>query len=237
MVAIGDELLSGRTQDKNIAHLARVLNLTGIDLAEVRIVADDSQAIGEAVNALRARHAYVFTSGGIGPTHDDITADAIAVAFGVDIDFHPETMELMARHYASRDMEFTEPRKRMARLPAGAEPIDNPVSVAPGFRIENVHVLAGVPAIFQAMLDNVVPTLKGGRAMLSRAIDCPHGEGTIAQALGEIAAEHREVSIGSYPRFDGVRYSTQIVVRGRDDDVIEAAAAAVETMLVRYRRR
>jgi molybdenum cofactor synthesis domain-containing protein len=172
-LVIGDEILSGRIREKNAGHLAAVLTAIGIDLREVRIVGDDEEAIIEAVNALRSHYTYVFTSGGIGPTHDDITADAIAKAFGLPCDFDAQALKLLGDHYAARGLEFTAARKRMTRMPEGAAHIDNPVSRAPGFLIGNVHVMAGVPAVFQAMLDNVVPTLSTGRVLLSRSVHCP----------------------------------------------------------------
>jgi len=231
MVAIGDELLSGRTKDKNIGHLADMLTAVGIDLEEVRIIGDDEGAIVRAVNELRSVYTYVFTSGGIGPTHDDITADAISKAFGVPCEHDEKALELMGAVYRSRDMEFTESRKRMARMPKGAEHIVNPVSVAPGFTIGNVHVMAGVPSVFQAMLDNLLPTLKTGAKIQSVAVHCPFGEGTIGDPLAAIQNENRETVIGSYPQFDGTTFSTQIVIRGRDAAAIEAAAAQVRQML------
>jgi len=231
ILAIGDELLSGRTRDKNIGHLASALTLQGIDLKEVRIVSDEQGDIVSAVNALRQRYDYVFTSGGIGPTHDDITADAIAAAFGVPIDHDPRAMKLLDEHYASREMEFTTARQRMARIPEGADLIPNSVSVAPGFVLGNVHVMAGVPSVFQAMLEVLLPTLEGGSKMLSSAVECNHGEGTIGDALALIQKENPETSIGSYPKFDGKSYSTQIVVRGREQKVIDLAISDVQTML------
>lgn len=231
MLAIGDELLSGRTRDKNVGHLATALTLQGINLREVRIVADEHDEIIAAINALRERYDYVFTSGGIGPTHDDITADAIAGAFNVPIDHHPEAMDILTKHYIEMELEFTPARKRMARIPHGSSLIMNPVSRAPGFKIGNVHVLAGVPAIFQAMLENILPTLEGGDQLLSKAIECPVGEGTIGDALGDIQKAHSDTSIGSYPRFDGIRYSTQIVIRSQDPDALEAAADNIREML------
>jgi len=233
ILAIGDELLSGRTRDKNIGYLASALTLQGIDLKEVRIVADVQSAIVDAVNALRSTYDYVFTSGGIGPTHDDITADAIAAVFGVEIDHDPRAMKLLRDHYAAREMDFTTARQRMARIPKGAELIKNPVSVAPGFILENVYVMAGVPSVFQAMVAEILPTLKGGAEMLSQAVECPFGEGTIGDPLGEIQKTHAQTSIGSYPRFDGKTYSTQIVVRGREQSCIDHAMADIETMLNR----
>ncbi len=231
MLAIGDELLSGRTRDKNIGHLASALTLQGIDLKEVRIVSDEQGDIISAVNALRSRYDYVFTSGGIGPTHDDITADAIAAAFGVSIDHDTRAMKLLGDYYASREIEFTSARKRMARIPNQAELITNPVSIAPGFIVENVHVMAGVPSVFNAMLEDILPKLKGGSQMLSDYIECAHGEGTIGEALGEIQKNNPETSIGSYPKFDGKMYSTQIVARSRDQNSITKALREIQIML------
>ena len=231
MVAIGDELLSGRTKDRNIAYLADFLSVAGIDLKEVRIVGDEQPAIVDAVNALRDRYDYVFTSGGIGPTHDDITADAIGAAMDLPVEHHREAMQLMGESYASRGMEFTESRKRMARMPRGATLIANLVSMAPGFTIANVHVMAGVPSIFQAMLESLAPTLQTGAKMYSRTIECPFGEGAIGKRLSEIQKSHPETAIGSYPRFDGKNYSTQIVVRARDETALAAAEAEARKMV------
>ncbi|MCF6370130.1 competence/damage-inducible protein A [Rhizobium halophilum] len=231
MLAIGDELLSGRTKDKNIGHLADVLTLSGIDLKEVRIVADEEEAIVDALNALRARYDYVFTSGGIGPTHDDITADAVSEAFGLPCVHDPEAMRLLGEIYQRREMEFTEARQRMARMPQGARHIANPVSTAPGFIVENVYVMAGVPQVFQAMLDNVVAELRTGTKMLSRALPCPFGEGDIGTPLAAIQKTHPQTTIGSYPKYDGQRFSTEIVVRARHAEELEAAAEAVMQMV------
>ncbi|CUX20419.1 competence/damage-inducible protein A [Agrobacterium genomosp. 13] len=231
MLAIGDELLSGRTKDKNIGHLADVLTMSGIDLKEVRIVADEEEAIVEALNALRSRYDYVFTSGGIGPTHDDITADAVSVAFGLPCEHDAEALRLLGEMYRVREMEFTEARKRMARMPRGAAHIANPVSVAPGFVIGNVHVMAGVPQVFQAMLDNVMPTLRTGAKVMSQAVRSPYGEGDIGTPLTAIQKAYPETSIGSYPKYDGQRFSTEIVVRARDAAVLKAAAEAVAAMI------
>lgn len=231
MLAIGDELLSGRTKDKNIGHLADIMTLIGIDLEEVRIVPDEQDRIVEALNALRQRYTYVFTSGGIGPTHDDITADAVSVAFGVPCEHDARAMTLLADNYASRDMEFSESRQRMARMPKGASHIDNPISVAPGFHIGNVYVMAGVPSIFQAMLTNVVPTLKTGTKMISRTVHCPYGEGTIGIPLRDVQNAHPETIIGSYPRFEDGKFSTELVIRARDEAKLSAAEADVKAML------
>ena len=233
ILAIGDELLSGRTRDKNIGHLASVLTASGIDLKEVRIVADEEEAIVEALNALRTRYDYVFTSGGIGPTHDDITADAVAAAFGLPCEHDSAAMKLLGDMYAARGLEFTEARQRMARMPRGARHIPNPVSTAPGFIVENVHVMAGVPQVFVAMVEAVVPTLRSGAAMHSMTVKSPFGEGDIGTALGEVQAAHKATAIGSYPKYDGKSFSTEIVVRGRSLEECKAAAEAVEAMLIR----
>lgn len=236
MLVIGDEILSGRTRDRNVGHLAEIMTAVGIDLKEVRIVPDEEAEIVAAVNALRARYTYVFTSGGIGPTHDDITADSIATAFGVPCEYDAGALAMLAESYARRDMEFTEARKRMARMPRGAEHIANPVSVAPGFRIGNVHVMAGVPSIFQAMLDNVVPTLRTGTKLISATVQCPFGEGTIGGPLAEIQKAHPDTIIGSYPKYLDGAFSTELVVRARDPLALESARAAVEAMVEGFRR-
>ena len=236
MVVIGDEILSGRTKDRNIGHLAEMLTAVGIDLKEVRVVADDQGAIVEAVNALRARNTYVFTTGGIGPTHDDITADAIAAAFGVPCEHDEKAMRLLGDHYARRGIEFTGARKRMARMPRGATHIDNPVSVAPGFVMGNVHVMAGVPSIFQAMLDSVIPTLKTGTRLLSVTLPCPLPEGTIGGPLAAIQEAHPETIIGSYPKYEDGGFWTEIVVRARSAEALAPAQAAVEEMLAGLKR-
>jgi len=231
MTVIGDEILSGRTKDRNIGHLADMMTAIGIDLREVRIVADDRDDIVAAVNALRTRYDYVFTTGGIGPTHDDITADAIAAAFGVPCEYDAKAYRMLEEHYAARGLEFTDARKRMARMPVGAEHIDNPVSMAPGFRIGNVHVMAGVPAIFQAMLDNVVPTLRTGARLLSEMVHCPYGEGTIGDRLTAIQNAHPETIIGSYPKYQDGSFWTELVVRARDAARLAAARSDIEVML------
>ncbi|MEH6721393.1 MAG: competence/damage-inducible protein A [Aurantimonas endophytica] len=231
MLAIGDELLSGRTKDRNIGYLAEMMTVAGIDLKEVRIVGDEPHLISDTLNTLRRQYDYVFTSGGIGPTHDDITADAVAAAFGLPIGEHPEAMARLSAHYAARGLEFTDARRRMARTPEGASLIDNPVSVAPGFRVDNVFVMAGVPNVFQAMLGNVVESLPAGKAIESVAVACPYGEGDIGDPLRALSKLHPGVAIGSYPRFDGERFSTEIVLRSRDRAALDAAAAAVSAML------
>ncbi|MBO0661481.1 competence/damage-inducible protein A [Jiella sp. CQZ9-1] len=231
MLAIGDELLSGRTKDKNIGHLAEVMTVAGIDLKEVRIIGDEPHMIADTVNTLRRSYDLVFTSGGIGPTHDDITADAIAAAFGLPVIEHPEAIARLGSHYAAREMEFTPARRRMTRTPEGASLIDNPVSVAPGFRIDNVFVMAGVPSVFQAMLASLADTLPVGTPLKSRTIPCLFGEGDIGDPLSAIARAHPDVVIGSYPKFDGTGYFNEIVVRSRDEAALDDAASAVDAML------
>jgi len=229
-LVIGDEILSGRTKDKNIGFLAEYLTAVGIDLREVRVVPDEQDKIVGAVNALRNEYTYVFTSGGIGPTHDDITADSIAVAFGVSIDVDPRARAILEDHYP--EGQLTEARLRMARIPAGADLIENKVSKAPGFRIGNVHVMAGVPSIMQAMVDAIVPTLKTGRKILSRTVDAGLPESRLAKRLGEIQADYPDTMIGSYPRAKDGRFTTQIVIRSRDEAPLANATAAVEAAVV-----
>jgi len=231
MIIIGDEILSGRTKDRNIGHLADVMTAIGVDLKEVRIVPDEEDEIVAAVNALRARYTYVFTTGGIGPTHDDITADSVSRAFGVPCEYDARAYAMLEANYASRSMEFTEARKRMARMPRGAEHIDNPVSMAPGFHIGNVYVMAGVPSIFQAMLDNVVPTLKTGAKLLSATVECPFGEGVIGGPLAEIQKRHPDPIIGSYPKYLDGSFWTELVVRARSAEALEAARSEVAAMV------
>jgi molybdenum cofactor synthesis domain-containing protein len=238
LLVIGDEILSGRTKDKNIGYIAEFLTAIGVDLREVRIVADDEAAIVAALNALRMRYTYVFTTGGIGPTHDDITADAVAKAFGVAIDYDPRAVALLKERYAAMGTELNAARMRMTRLPAGARLVPNKVSAAPGFWIGNVIVMAGVPSIMQAMLDEVAPQLLTGAKMLSETVRADCREGDVGTELGEIARAHPQVMIGSYPFMDEVRGpNTNIVVRGRDPARLAAAKAAIEDMLVEVRSR
>ncbi|MEX0590975.1 MAG: molybdopterin-binding protein [Xanthobacteraceae bacterium] len=233
VLVIGDEILSGRTKDRNIGYIAELLTNIGIDLKEVRVVADDETAIVEALNVLRSRYDYVFTTGGIGPTHDDITADSVAKAFGVPIDYDPRAVALLKARFPG---ELNEARMRMTRIPAGADLVPNKVSVAPGFRLGNVFVMAGVPAIMQAMLDEIAPRLETGVKMLAETIRADAREGDVGTELGEIARAHPEVSIGSYPFFDEARGpNTNIVVRARDPETLAAAKRAVEQMLVKVK--
>lgn len=223
MLVIGDEILSGRTRDANMHYLSGELTKAGIDLQEVRFVSDNSAAIVSAVNALRASYDTVITSGGIGPTHDDITADAIAAAFGVPIDIRDDARALLQAHYDRQGSELNAARLRMARIPQGATLIDNPVSIAPGFTIGNVHVMAGVPTVFQAMVASVLPTLTGGAPLLSQTLRIQRGEGDIAGPLSELAQEFDDLQMGSYPfQKDGV-YGANIVIRGTDATRINAA--------------
>lgn len=225
MLVIGDEILSGRTRDANMHHLAQELTKIGIDLCEVRIVSDDHKAIVAALNALRAAFDTVITSGGIGPTHDDITAEAVAAAFGVGIDVRADAAALLQAHYDSRGTAFNAARKRMARIPDGATLIENPVSIAPGFTIGNVHVMAGVPTIFQAMLASVIPTLTGGAPILSQSLRVDRGEGDIAGPLGQFASDYPDLSFGSYPFQHNGAHGANIVVRGTDGARVDSAMA------------
>ncbi|MDA0221920.1 MAG: molybdopterin-binding protein [Rhodobacterales bacterium] len=223
ILVIGDEILSGRTQDTNTNHLAVSLTNAAIDLKEVRVVSDDQAQIVAAVNELRARWDNVFTSGGIGPTHDDITADAMAVAFGVGISVRDDARAILQTRSDMLGIELNEARLRMARIPDGAVLIDNPVSGAPGFSIENVHVMAGVPAIFKAMVATVLPTLTGGMPVISKTVRLDMPEGEIAAPLGELAKRFSEVSMGSYPFVLAGRFGTNIVLRSSDTDLLAAA--------------
>ena len=230
MLVIGDEILSGRTQDANFAYVAKFLATLGIDLCEGRIVPDIEAEIVAALNALRARYTYVFTSGGIGPTHDDITADAVAKAFGVGIDFHPEAMAMLGARY--KPGEFNDMRKRMARIPDTATLITNTVSTAPGFQIGNVFVMAGVPMILRAMLENVAPRLVRGTIVVTATVSAKIAEGRIAAALARTQDDHKSVAIGSYPFYREDGFGVQLVVRGRDPAGVEAAARAIEQMIL-----
>jgi len=234
LLVIGDEILSGRTKDKNIGYVAEYLTNIGIDLKEVRVVPDEEPEIVAALNALRVRYNYVFTTGGIGPTHDDITADAVAKAFGVPIDYDPRVVEILRARLVQTGGVMNEARMRMARLPAGAELVLNKISAAPGFRVGNVIVMAGIPQVMQAMLEYVTPQLKTGAKMLSETVRADCREGDIGTELGAVAAAHPGVVIGSYPFMDEKRAANaHVVLRSRDPQKLAAAKAAVETMLAR----
>ena len=231
MLVIGDEILSGRTKDRNIGHLADIMTAISIDLKEVRIVPDEEDEIVAAINALRARYTYVFTTGGIGPTHDDITADSIARAFDLPIDVDPRAAELLHAYWRQRGIEPNPSRLRMARIPAGALLIPNAVSAAPGFLVRNVFVMAGVPSILQAMMDEVVKMLPASRPVLSETIEAHRGEGDIALPAAEVQAAYPNVRIGSYPYHDGTRFTTRLVLRSRDAEALAAARAAMDRAL------
>ncbi|MEI9928031.1 MAG: molybdopterin-binding protein [Sphingomonas sp.] len=227
LVVIGDEILSGRTQDRNIAQVATWLNAQGIRLAEVRVVPDVTAAIVEAVNALRAHTDYCFTTGGIGPTHDDITVDAIATALGVPVVVHPQARAVLESHYAARGQELTGARLRMARVPEGAELIVNRMSGAPGIRIGNLFVLAGVPHIAAGMLDALTGSLEGGLPLVSRTIGCWVAESEVAELLAATERAHAGIAIGSYPLFREGRGGANFVIRATSQAVVDACADAL----------
>jgi molybdenum cofactor synthesis domain-containing protein len=229
VLVIGDEILSGRTQDTNTAHIARFLAALGIDLAEARVVPDRQDEIVAALNALRSRYTYVFTTGGIGPTHDDITADAVAAAFGVGISHHPEAMAMLAARY--KPGEFNPMRQRMARIPHTASLVKNVVSTAPGFQIGNVFVMAGVPMIMRAMLEDIAPRLKQGRRVETATVQTRLPEGRLAAGLARIQDEFPALTIGSYPFYREDGNGVQLVVRGREGEAVERAAQAIEAMV------
>ncbi len=236
ILVIGDEILSGRTKDKNIGYIAEYLTAIGIDLKEVRVVSDEEPEIIAALDALRARYTYVFTTGGIGPTHDDITADCVAKAFGAPLEFHPEAVAIMKERTAKMGGELNEARMRMTRIPKGAALVANKVSGAPGFWIGNVIVMAGVPSIMQGMLDEVAPHLKTGIKMLSDSIRADAKEGDVGTELGLVAKAFPDTMIGSYPFIDEQNGpNTNIVVRSRDPQRLKEVRAAVEVMLAKVR--
>jgi molybdenum cofactor synthesis domain-containing protein len=231
VLVIGAEILSGRTKDKNIGYIAEHCTRIGIQLKEVRVVDDEVLEIVSALNALRARYTYVFTTGGIGPTHDDITADCIAEAFGVTIDVDPRALALLKPHYERRGLELTPGRLRMARIPAGGELIANSISIAPGFMIGNVITMAGIPNVMQVMLDDVTPRLRTGKKMLSLTIDLNHPEGAIAEMFGAHQKEYPDVPMGSYPMMRDNKPCTQLVLRGTDPDQLAKAEAGLRAKL------
>lgn len=235
LLVIGDEILSGRTKDQNIGYIAEYLTNIGIDLREVRVVPDIEEEIVDAVNALRSRNTYLFTTGGIGPTHDDITADSVAKALGVGIDVDQRAVDLLLTRLKESDLN--EARLRMCRIPFGADLVTNPISAAPGFKIENVIVMAGVPRIMQAMLDSVCQTLETGARMLTHTVEAGLPEGAYAAGLKEVDGRYEDVSIGSYPHFNttGGGFKNQIVLRSKSQSALHAAAADVEAMLQRLR--
>ena len=232
LLVIGDEILSGRTKDKNIGYIAEYLTAMGIDLKEVRVVPDDEGEIIAAINTLRAKFTYLLTTGGIGPTHDDITADCVAKALGVEITHDPRAVAMLRERYVNPE-DLNEARLRMARIPHGSTLIANSISKAPGFMCGNVIVMAGVPAIMQVMLDEIAPSLAKGRVMASLSVDAGGlPEGAYAAALGAIQKGHEGVIIGSYPHFDGVKFANQIVLRSRDEALLQKVRGEVEAMIV-----
>ena len=232
LLVIGDEILSGRTKDKNIGYIAEYLTAMGIDLKEVRVVPDDEGEIVAAINTLRAKFTYLLTTGGIGPTHDDITADCVAKALGVEITHDPRAVAMLRERYVNPE-DLNEARLRMARIPHGSTLIANSISKAPGFMCGNVIVMAGVPAIMQVMLDEIAPSLAKGRVMASLSVDAGGlPEGAYAAALGAIQKGHEGVIIGSYPHFDGVKFANQIVLRSRDEALLQKVRGEVEAMIV-----
>ncbi|MBD3625930.1 MAG: competence/damage-inducible protein A [Rhodobacteraceae bacterium] len=230
MLVIGDEILSGRTRDANMYHLAGKLSEKGIDLREVRIVPDVPEVIVEALDALRSRYTHVFTSGGIGPTHDDITADCVARAFGVGIGVRDDARAILVSHYPNGEADLNEARLRMARIPDGATLIENPVSKAPGFSIGNVHVMAGVPSVFTAMVESLLPGLTGGAPLMTENVRIDRGEGDSAGPLAEIDARFPQVSIGSYPFQRDGRFAVNIVLRSSDRAALDAATNDVRAL-------
>ncbi|MDW3223263.1 MAG: molybdopterin-binding protein [Paracoccaceae bacterium] len=233
MLVIGDEILSGRTRDANMYHLAGKLTEAGIDLREVRVVSDDRFAIIQAVKALSSDNDHVFTSGGIGPTHDDITADCIAEAFDKHIDVREDARRILQAHYAQTGMELNQARLRMARIPDDAQLIENPVSRAPGFTLGNVHVMAGVPSVFQAMVESLLPTLTGGAPLVSETLRIERGEGDIAGPLGVLAAEYPTLSMGSYPfQLKSGQYGSNVVIRGSDATLVHVALERLSALFL-----
>ena len=229
VLVIGDEILSGRTRDKNIGAIASLLTEIGIDLREVRIIPDDEAAIVDALNILRVRYDYVFSTGGIGPTHDDITADAVAKAFGVSIDVDERALAMMRERYSEDGL--TPARRRMARIPVGAELVDNPISRAPGFMIGNVIVMAGVPRIMEAMLADVTPRLRTGLKLKAISVHVPVPEGKVAPYLAEMQAVYPDVRMGSYPYFEAGQMGVYLVLRGTDEARLEEVCRALESRL------
>jgi len=229
LLVIGNEILSGRTLDKNTQYIGEQLTKAGIRLVEVRIVPDVEEKIVDALNILRAKNDYVFTTGGIGPTHDDITASSIAKAFDVPVIQHPEAYEILLSYYGKEDL--TQPRLKMAQTPEGATLLPNPVSGAPGFKTDNVYTMAGVPRIMQGMLDSIIPTLKGGAEILSETIEAGVQESVLALGLGKVQEQFPTIDIGSYPQYREGIHAVNVVLRSADADLLKQAANAVREML------
>jgi molybdenum cofactor synthesis domain-containing protein len=229
LLIIGNEILSGRTEDANLNFIAKKLGAIGVPLKEVRVVPDIEADIVDALNPLRKRYTYVFTTGGIGSTHDDITADAVAAAFGVPVDEDPRARALLAAHFGEKNL--TVARLRMARMPRGAELIENPVSVAPGIKMANVYVMAGIPEIMQSMMDGIVPNLRRGPATLSLTVSGLVAEGRLAEELRALAARFPNVDIGSYPWMREEKFGTALVARGTDFDMVQKAAVELRALI------
>ncbi len=221
MLIIGDEILSGRTQDKNLQVLAKRLNEKGVQLSHVRVIPDDEEIIISTLNDVRKAYDYVFTTGGIGPTHDDITSETVAKALGLEWGIHQEAFDLLQAYYAKTDLPFNESCQKMAKTPKGAKLLDNPVSVAPGFVVENIFVMAGVPSIMEVMLDFALPLLKGGAVVFSKSMSCNLGEGTVAETLSAFQTEYKDVSIGSYPIFQVNNMGLHLVLRSSDESKLQ----------------
>ena len=232
-VIIGNEILSGRTRESNLAVLASALVDAGIRLIEVRVIPDEKDRIVNTIRAMRDSHDHVFTSGGIGPTHDDITCDSVAEAFGSQVALHPDAFARMKAHADRVGIELNESRMRMARTPVGASLIVNPISAAPGFSIGNVHVMAGVPRIFEAMVTGLIPTLVSGVRLYSVEVESSLGEGTVAAGLAEIQQSHPDIEIGSYPWYRSSGHGTTLVLRGPDLSLLDCAATEVEKLVRR----
>ncbi len=233
IILIGDEILSGRTQDKNVQHIANKLALIGIRLLEVRIIGDDIDVISQTVNALRKQYSYVFTTGGIGATHDDITTDAIAKAFGCNVIINEHAYKILEAYYAHKQIDFNETRQRMARIPEGAQLIANSVSAAPGYYLDNVYIMAGIPSIMQAMLENVLPTLRQGSFVYSETLYVPIGEGEIAEALASYQIKFPNISIGSYPFFENHGgFGVNIVLRSENKIILGIAKKEIQEYLM-----
>ena len=227
IIIIGDEILSGRTKDLNINWLASELNLIGIRLVEARVIPDNKETIIEVINNFRKKFTYVFSCGGIGPTHDDITTECIAAAFNLELEKNKEAMRRLKNHYYNTNMEFNEARQKMAIIPKGADLIDNQISAAPGFKIENLYVMAGVPKIMQSMFKSIRNQLTGGIILFDKTISCSIGEGKIAKSLGEIEKKYQDLKIGSYPYFNPNGFGTNIVLRSEKEEVIELASKEI----------
>ena len=234
ILIIGDEILSGRTQDKNANFIAKNLTLSGIKLEEIRVIKDEKKTIVSSVKRFSEKYNYVFTTGGIGPTHDDITTESIAAAFKVDLEKNKIAMNLLKKHYKKSNIDFNEARQKMAIIPKGALLIDNPVSVAPGFNIRNVYVFAGIPKIMQSMFHSISSKLKGGIIIKSKTITCDIGEGKIASDLSQIEKQFLNMKIGSYPYFNPKSFGTSIVIRSEKIEDIDLALEKLTKIIKQF---